>query len=141
MLHFWMLPNTNLHFKSFQLSHKLLRSVLRCGKYDRICISIINEFPQNMRKYEEIYYERLGDFSVHSLLCILLAKNNYEITHINQTRTPNAQHRNQQSMAQLKAFEVQISITQHPEMDLTALVQKLLRSLCIVSIITLKCPL
>ena len=60
--------------------------------------------------------------SINCLQHLLLAQNNYEIPLINQTRTPNAQHRLEQFMAQMKAFEVKKGIMQNPEMVLTALV-------------------
>ena len=63
---------TNPILKSFHLSHKLSKSVLRFGKNEPICISHVIEFPK-------IYHERLGDFSFQWLQHVLLAQNNYKI--------------------------------------------------------------
>ena len=71
-----MLRNILLHFKSFHLSHELLKSVLRFGKNEPICVSVVIEFSQ-------IKYERLGDFSFHWLQHVNLAHINYKIPLIN----------------------------------------------------------
>ena len=63
---------TNPNLKSFHLSHKLSKLVLRFGKNEPICISHIIEFPK-------IYHERLGDFSFQWLQHLLLAQNLYYI--------------------------------------------------------------
>ena len=53
--HFWMLRNTLLHLKSFHLSHKSLKSVLRFGKNYPICISITREIPGKSRKSSSLH--------------------------------------------------------------------------------------